>query len=353
MSEKPRRDALREKLERAGADAVLVTKLPNVRYLTGFSGSAGQVVVGAEDIFFTDTRYEEQSGRQTPELRREIFRSGNYWELIAAQLKGISRLAIEAAHLTIAAGRKLAEAAPNVTLVETEGLVEGLRTVKDAGEIERIRRACAIGDEAFGDILGRLNEGLSEVDVAAMLEDSMRRGGSEGLSFDTIVAFGENAAEPHHAPGARTLRAGDLVKMDFGATFDGYHSDMTRTVAFGSPSDELAKVYDIVKAGQQAGIWAVKAGAKAADVDAAARAPLKAAGYDFGHGTGHGCGLEVHEAPGVRGESADVLGAGMTVTVEPGIYLPSIGGVRIEDLVAVTEDGCDVLTNSPKELIIV
>jgi Xaa-Pro aminopeptidase len=353
MSAKARRDALRGKLDAAGADAVLVTKLPNVRYLTGFSGSAGQLLVGADDVFVTDTRYEEQSARQAPEIRREIYRGGNYWELIAGQLAGVKRLAVEAAHLTLLAGRKLAEAAPNVSLVETEGLVEGLRTVKDSGEIERIRRACAIADEAFNEVLGRLNEGLSELDVAAMLEDSMRRAGSEGLSFDTIVAFGANAAEPHHAPAARTLRSGDFVKMDFGATFDGYHSDMTRTVAFGNPSDEMAKVYDIVRAGQQAGLWAVKAGAKAADVDTAARAPLKAAGYDFGHGTGHGCGLEIHEAPGVRGESTDVLTAGMTVTVEPGIYLPGVGGVRIEDLVAVTQDGCDILTNSPKELIIV
>lgn len=353
MTPRDRRDALRRRLEAAGADALIVTKNVNVRYLTGFSGSNGQILVGAEDAFLTDSRYAEQSAREVEGCRREVYESGKVWPLVASLLGGAKRLAIEAHEMTVASARRLGEAIPGIEIVHTEGLVEKLRLVKDVNEIAAMRDAAAAGDAAFRETLGCLREGMTEIDVAAGLEDAMRRAGSEGLSFPTIVAFGENAAEPHHAPGARRLKRGDVVKMDFGATSSGYHSDMTRTIAFGPVADELRAVYGIVRAGQQAGLDAVRAGVTGGDVDAAARAPLNASGHDFGHGTGHGCGLEVHEAPGLRRESADMLAAGMAVTVEPGIYLPGAGGVRIEDLVVVTDAGCDVLTTSPKELITV
>jgi Xaa-Pro aminopeptidase len=353
MTPRERRDTLRGRLEAAGADALLVTKPVNVRYLTGFSGSSGQLIVGEEDVFVTDSRYAEQSARELPDCRREIYETGKLWALVASVVPGPRRLAIEAHDMTVASARRLAEALSGARLVDTEGLVEKLRLVKDEAEIASIRRAAAAGDAAFEEVLGRMREGMTETELAAELEDVMRRAGSEGLSFPTIVAFGESAAEPHHAPAARRLRSGDLVKMDFGATSGGYHSDMTRTVAFGRLSDELGAVYRLVRAAQQAGLDAVLPGATGAAVDAAARAPLIAEGHDFGHGTGHGCGLEVHEAPGLRRESAEVLARGMAVTVEPGIYLPGAGGVRIEDLVAVTEVGCDVLTQSPKDLITV
>ena len=354
MDTKARRNAVRARLDELGADALLVTKLVNVRYLTGFSGSNGQLIVGAEDVFFTDSRYEEQSRHQVPDCRREIFDSRSGWDRIAPELGSASKIGIEAHHMTVASAGRLRDAlGDGRDLVETESVVEKQRLVKDAAEIERLRRACAIGDAGFTEILGRLREGMTEVELAAELEGAMRRAGSEGLSFDTIVAFGESAAEPHHEPTVRALRRGDVVKLDFGATFEGYHSDMTRTIAFGDPGDEMRAVYDAVRAGQQAGVEAVKEGATSGEVDAASRAPLKAAGYDYGHATGHGCGLEVHEAPTVRTSGADILAAGMTVTVEPGIYLPGLGGVRIEDLLAVTADGFDVLTTSPKELIVV
>ncbi|HVL89936.1 MAG TPA: Xaa-Pro peptidase family protein [Actinomycetota bacterium] len=354
INTKARRDAVRARLEELGADALLVTKPVNVRYLTGFSGSNGQLVVGEEDIFFTDSRYEEQSRHQVPDCRREIFDSRSGWDRIVPELGTAARIAIEAHHLTVAsAGRLKAALGDGRTLVEAENVVESRRLIKDAGEIERIRRACAFGDAGFQEILGRLREGMTEVELAAELEDAMRRAGSEGLSFDTIVAFGESAAEPHHEPIERRLKRGDVVKLDFGATFEGYHSDMTRTIAFGDPGEEMRTVYEAVRAGQQAGLEAVKDGASSGDVDEASRAPIRAAGYDYGHATGHGCGLEVHEAPTVRSKGADILAPGMTVTVEPGIYLPGLGGVRIEDLLAVTADGYDVLTTSPKELIVV
>ncbi len=347
-----RRDRIRERLPVLGADAMLVTKLVNVRYLTGFSGSAGVVLVGAEDVFFTDSRYEEQSAREVPDARRIVPpKDGD--KVLASEITdaGITKLAIEASHVTLATARAWHENMPSVELVETTGVVEELRTVKDAAEVEAMRRAAAIGDEGLAALLPRLREGMTEVEVAAELEDAMRRAGSDGLSFPTIVAFGENAAEPHHSPKGRRLRRGDIVKLDFGATKDGYHSDMTRTIAFGDLEPELEKIYEIVRSAQQAGVDAVAAGRSGEEVDAAARGVVEAAGHSFGHGTGHGCGLEVHEAPGIRRGSDDVLSPGMAVTVEPGIYLPGLGGVRIEDLVVVTDGACDVLTRSPKELV--
>lgn len=347
-----RRDRIRERLPVVGADAMLVTKLVNVRYLSGFSGSAGLILVGAEDVFFTDSRYEEQAAREVPDARR-IIPPKDADKVLAAEITGagITKLAIEASHVTLSTVRQWRENMPSVELVETTGVVEDLRTVKDAIEIDALRRASAIGDVGLTALLPRLKEGMTEVEVAGELEDAMRRAGSEGLSFPTIIAFGEQAAEPHHRPNSRRLQRGDLIKLDFGATVDGYHSDMTRTIAFGDPSAELERIYEIVRSAQQAGVEAVAAGRSGEDVDAAARGVVEAAGYSFGHGTGHGCGLEVHEAPGIRRGSDEVLSPGMAVTVEPGIYVPGLGGVRIEDLVAVTEGGCDVLTRSPKELV--
>ncbi len=349
-----RRDRIRARLSELDADAMLVTKLVNVRYLSGFSGSAGVLLVGDEDVFFTDSRYDEQSAREVPDARRVVPPS-NQEKVLAAEITGagVKRLAVEAQHATLAMARTWRENMPGVELVETTGVVEELRKVKDRAEIEAMRRAATIGDEALLEALCRVREGMTEVELAAELEDSMRRAGSDGLSFPTIVAFGENAAEPHHRPTRRRLRAGDLIKIDFGATFDGYHSDMTRTVSLGRPDPDLGKIYEIVRAAQEAGVDAVASGKPAGEVDEAARAVVESAGYSFGHGTGHGCGLEVHEAPTVRRGSRDVLGDGMAVTVEPGIYLPGLGGVRIEDLVVVTDGGCDVLTRSAKELVVI
>jgi Xaa-Pro aminopeptidase len=349
---KQRRDRIRDRLPELGADAMLVTKLVNVWYLTGFSGSAGLVLIGAEDVFFTDSRYEEQSVREIPDVRR-VIPPKDADKVLAAQITraGIAKLAIEAAHVTLSTARQWHENMPSVELVETSGVVEELRKVKDATEVEALRRASAIGDEGLATLLPRLREGMTEVEAAAELEDAMRRAGSEGLSFPTIIAFGEQSAEPHHRPNQRKLRRGDLVKLDFGATIDGYHSDMTRTIAFGGPDPELEKIYEVVRSAQQAGVDAVAEGKTGDEVDAAARGIVEAAGHSFGHGTGHGCGLEVHEAPGIRRGSTDVLSSGMAVTVEPGIYVPKLGGVRIEDLVVVTDGSCDVLTRSPKELV--
>ena len=360
---KERRDRIRARLGELGADALLVTKPVNVRYLSGYSGTNGQIVIGAEDVFLTDPRYEEQSRHEVPDVRREIYKTSSAaigesagmfgtLESVVKELR-IKRLGVEAGHMSLETASELRENLPKVDLVETSEEVEALRAIKDASEVDALSRAAKAADDALTAILHELKEGMSEVDLAAILEFEMRRAGSDGLSFDTILAFGEQAAEPHHRPNARALKRGDAIKLDFGAMSNGYHSDMTRVISFGEPSEELVKIYNLVKAAQQAGLDTVRAGSPAGDVDAAARGYLRAAGYEFGHGTGHGLGLEIHETPPVRAGATTIMEDGMVLTVEPGVYIPGTGGVRIEDSVVVRAGGCDILTRSTKELVIV
>jgi Xaa-Pro aminopeptidase len=356
-----RRERLRARLAEVGADALLVTKPVNVRYLSGYSGSNGQLVIGSEDVFLTDGRYEEQSRHEVPDIRREIYRtpaketteSAGMYGTLASVITGlgVGRLAVEAAAMPLEMARSIRNAMPSIELVETSGEVERLRAIKDASEIDAMRRAFRIADDALDALLPQLKEGITEIEAAAILEFEMRQGGSEGVSFGTILAFGEQAAEPHHPPNARALKRGEMIKLDFGAISGGYHSDMTRTIAFGDPSDEMLEIYRIVQGAQQAGLDVVRAGVECGAVDAAARGYTKERGHDFGHGTGHGLGLEIHEEPPVRTGSTVVMEPGMVLTVEPGIYIPGTGGVRIEDSVVVTEDGCDILTGSTKELV--
>jgi Xaa-Pro aminopeptidase len=371
---KQRRDRLRARLDELECDALFFTTMVGgidsytlvaVRYLTGFSGSNGQLIVGRDgDVLFTDPRYAEQVRREAPDIDATIYGtkvSGSGEAITAMTLiedalgrVGGKRLGVDAQTMTLQSAKNLREKLAGVELVETSGLVEELRLIKDATEVEHLRTACSYGDIALGETLAQLQEGLTEFDVAVLLEAEMRKAGSHGLSFDTIVAFGEQAAEPHHRPRAdRKLKRGDLIKFDFGGTHLGYHADMTRTVAFGEPSDEHRKIYELVRESQQAGVDAVKAGATNGSIDEACRGYLKERGYDFGHGTGHGVGLETHEAPGVAKGGEKVLEPGMCITVEPGIYLPGDCGVRIEDSVAVTAEGCDVLTTFTKELLVV
>lgn len=348
-----RRDLIRARSEELQIDAFLVTKLVNVRYLTGFSGSNGQLLVGAGDLLFTDGRYEEQAAREAGDCQREVYESGRLMATLGrhAGALSIKRLGVEAHEMTLATARSIANAIEDLELVETTGVVEALRAVKAPAEIEALRRAAAIGDAGFAAILPCFHEGITEREAAAELDEAMRRAGSDGPSFETIVAFGESAAEPHHSPSLRALKSGDLIKLDFGATWGGYHSDMTRTVGFGAIDDERKRIHRIVYEAQHAGVEAVAPGVACSAVDAASRDVVVGAGYDFSHGVGHGIGLEVHEAPSVRKESVDILAPGMAVTVEPGIYLPGFGGVRIEDTVVVTDSGCDVITDSPRGLI--
>ena len=255
--------------------------------------------------------------------------------------------------MTVAARDRLAGALDDVELVPTTEVVESLRAVKDDEERAAIRQAQAITDAAFERILESFAVGVTEQQISRRLESVMLDEGAEGLAFDSIVAFGESAAEPHHEPGHRLLEEGDVIKLDFGARFAGYHADMTRTIAFGAPAGEIKKIHDVVKESQQAGIDAVRAGVTGASVDAVSREVIERAGYGerFVHSLGHGVGLEIHEAPSLGRKQDDPLPAGAVVTVEPGIYIPGLGGVRIEDMVEVTDDGCVVVGTSTRDLI--
>jgi Xaa-Pro aminopeptidase len=268
--------------------------------------------------------------------------------------ESVEVLGLEAAHVSWARQRVLAEDwFPRARLVPTVGLVEGLRRRKDAGEVDRIESACRIADEALARVRPQLSAGATEVEFGRVLDFQMRELGASGPSFETIVASGPNAAKPHHRPGGSTIGRGAPIVIDFGALVDGYCSDMTRTVWLGEIDDrQLRHAVDVVMASQAAGVAAVKPGARCADVDGACRSVIAEAGWAaaFVHGTGHGVGLDIHEAPAVAATSTDTLEPGHVVTVEPGVYFPGLGGIRIEDTVVVTEDGCRTLTTTPKDL---
>jgi Xaa-Pro aminopeptidase len=356
MDHAGRRDKLTAKLPDLGADALLVTRLPNVRYLTGFTGSNAQLLVtGSEAILFTDPRYEEQAGHQVPDVRRHIYRWMEFPGVLVqlSQELGAERMAFESTDVTYQMYQQLQESG-GLELVPVRDVVEGLRRTKDAEEIELIGQAQEATDEAFDRVLSKLVEGVTERQVAFELEQAMRLAGAEKTAFDTIVAFGENAAEPHHGPTDRALSPGDVVKLDFGCVVDGYNSDMTRTVAFGEPDPQLREIHDVVLRAQQAGVAAVRAGIRGGDADEAARSVIREAGHadQFGHSLGHGVGLEVHEAPGLRANSDEEVPEGAVVTVEPGVYVPGLGGVRIEDMVVVTADGSRPMPRSPRELVV-
>jgi len=353
--------ALRGLLDDAGCDGLVVSELTNIRYLTGFTGSAALVLVTAHDtVFVTDGRYRDQSadelGRHgiTADLR-VVPAEPDSAVAGAARDRGISRLGLEADAVTWAQQQRWAGTLlTDGDLVSTSGLVQGLRLVKDPGEVARIRTACAIADRALEQVRPRLSDRPTESEFAGALDAAMRDLGAADVSFETIVASGPNGAKPHHRPSSRRIVDGDLVVVDFGALLDGYHSDMTRTVAVGDIGDDRRRMLDVVLAAQQAGVEAVAAGVDAREVDRACREVIDEAGWGeaFLHSTGHGVGLDIHEEPRVSGRSTATLVAGHVVTVEPGVYLPDLGGVRIEDTLLVTDGGSDRLTQAPKDPIL-
>ncbi len=354
-----RLDRLRERITDAGCDALVVANLTNVRYLTGFTGSAGLLLVDAGTAtFVSDGRYRTQAAEQLGAAGVDaevVIAEGDPEGELLARLAGAStRVGLESETVTWAAQRRWAADLGGERLVATTGLVAGLRLVKDPGEAARIRTACDIADRAFAQLRPRLAETPTEVEFALELDALVRSLGAEDVSFDTIVASGPNGAKPHHRPGSRTIREGDLVVVDFGALVDGYHSDMTRTVAIGAIGPEQQRMLDVVLESQDLGVRSVSDGVGASDVDATCRNHIESAGLGeaFVHSTGHGVGLDIHEEPRLSVRSAATLASGFVVTVEPGVYLPGVGGVRIEDTVLVTEDGCDRLTLTPKDPVL-
>lgn len=355
MNYEGRSDRLRATLAEHEVDAFLATNLTNVRYLTGFSGTNGQVLVTpSQTLFFTDPRYEARAGQIVTGADVEIYGT-KLSEVLRPRLDsaGIKRLGIEATTVTIADFDRLAEAFESTELVPVESAIEELRRTKEADEVAALRAAVQIGDDAFAWVIDRLAPGATEREVALDLEVRMRLSGAEDVSFDPIIGSGPLSAHIHHTPSDRNFEKGDLLLMDFGCKVDGYCSDMTRTVVLGPASDEQRETYELVLGAQLAGIDATKAGVRGTDVDGAARAVIDGAGRgaQFPHSLGHGVGLDIHETPALRTSDVELL-PGEAVTIEPGIYVGDDGGIRIEDVVVVTEDGCDVLTTSAKDSLL-
>jgi Xaa-Pro aminopeptidase len=353
MDYRGRVSRLQDKLGSLNVDALLVTNLTNVRYLTNFSGTNGQVLVtGGGAVFFSDPRYRARAADLVHAADVVIY-TMKLTEVLGDHLNGVGRLGVEGATMTLSERDHLAPAVDDIELVVTENVVESLRTFKEPKEIDCIRRAVAIADGAFSWVLDRLRPGAVERDVALDLEVHMRTEGAEDVSFEPIVGSGPLSAHIHHTAGDRAFKKGDLILMDFGARVDGYCSDMTRTMVLGAASDEQRAQYELVLGAQRRGIEAATPGTSCHEVDAAARDVIVAAGFGdaFGHGLGHGVGLDIHESPRVGRLSDDSLHGGEVVTMEPGVYLDG-GGIRIEDCVLITPRGAEILTAAPRDKLI-
>jgi Xaa-Pro aminopeptidase len=353
---------LRARIAADTLDALLVTSAPNRRYLSGFTGSAGALLITADRaLLLSDFRYETQAGLESPDWE---FRLLPTTAPLPKQLPGlirelgIQRLGFEAGSVTVGEYNtwrdELAAAEVSVEWEPTSGIVEGLRQIKDVAEIETLRRAIAITDEAFAAIRPLLQPEMREREVAWELEKAMRERGAEGVAFEIIVAGGDNGARPHARAGDGQLGIGRPIVMDFGARVDGYHADMTRTVILGEADDQFWAIYNTVLRAQRAAAEGIRPGMRGPEADSIARDIIAAARYGeaFGHSLGHGVGLVIHEGPRLSQSSDDSLAAGAVFSIEPGIYLPGWGGVRIEDLALLTDAGAETLTQSSKEPLI-
>lgn len=343
-------------IDAAGADALFITDPHNFGYISGFRGEGMLYISRTRHVLITDSRYTEAAARQsdfeiieekTSHRRAEILR-----ECLLAD--GIDRVGYEDTSMTCSVFSRLSNDLSEVKeWLPLGNRVDALRQVKTQEELESLAKAEAVGDAAFSDILKMIRPGMTELEVAAELEYSMKKHGAQGLSFDTIIASGLNSSMPHAVPGSRRLEKGDFVTMDFGCVIDGYCSDMTRTIVLGRADEKQKEIYSTVLRAQTEALAALKAGVRGSEADAVARTIIREAGYGdcFGHGLGHSVGLYIHEEPRLSPTDETVLEENMVVTVEPGIYVPGFGGVRIEDMVAVTADGHRNLAHSPKELI--
>ncbi len=353
---KNRVSTARDYLARFDVDFILFLNLCNIRYLTGFSGSDGALLLGRErGWFLTDSRYTTQAAAEVAGV--EIVEYRSKLEGVTSQLKecGARRVGFEAEHTTVAFYRSLGEGVPEVNLLPIGAELENLRLLKDAREVGLLARTAEIASAALSGMLGQIRSGMTERELALELEFAMRRGGADGRAFDFIVASGERGALPHGKASDKVIATGELVTIDFGAVRDGYHSDETVTIAVGEPDSRQREIYRIVKEAHDLALDAVRPGKTLKELDELARNYIDAHGYGayFGHGLGHGVGLEIHEKPVVSPRSDGVVTEGMVFTIEPGIYIPGWGGVRIEDTVYVNGNGCQLLTKVPKELLVI
>ena len=351
-----RRDRLRERMAVAGCEAMLIADLTDVLYFSGFSGSNGALLITMDDqVLATDGRYEQQASRQCPDVSLRITRQLVDVLLAAGGEKGLATVGFDPATVVVSTWRGAGDdGSPAFEPVDID--LGGMRKIKDDGELQSVRRACEISVTALEMLLTDIGVGMTELEVARLLELNMGRLGAQDRSFETIVATGPNSAVPHHEPTERTLAAGDLLKIDFGAMYDGYHADCTRTFVVASqPQDWQAEIHAIVAQAQQAGMDALAPGLTGQQVDAQARAVVEAAGYadNFVHGLGHGVGLQIHEPPFLGPTATNTVNtveAQVPLTVEPGIYLPGRGGVRIEDTLIVGQADSEILTTFPRDL---
>ena len=359
MDYKLRQDHLCGCLAKAGVDAFLIGHLPNIQYLCGFTGSAGLLLVEERgSVFLSDSRYDTQAHEEVEDAKIVIGRKSPV-ELLGEFLRRKRKqrvIGIEAEHFTIAEKKRLQKSlTSSMRLKDVSSPVERLRLIKDAEELARIREAVNLGAKLFDRVLQVMHAGVMETEVAAEMELLARQSGAEAMSFPTIIASGPRSALPHGRASAQPVPSAGFVVCDFGVILAGYCSDQTRTIWVGPVSDEARRVYDAVREAQQAAVDAVRPGITAGEVDHAAREVLQKAGLanHFTHSTGHGVGLEIHEAPRIAATQKDVLEPGMVITIEPGVYFPGKWGVRIEDMVAVTSTGCELLTPTGKEFIVV
>lgn len=345
---------LRSLLEGRRMDAVLVTDTRNIRYLSGFTGSSAYMVVTVDKGFFiTDSRYAEQAALEVKGFRiRQCQKALDLIKEIVASLK-VKTLGFESDNLNYSTYLRLKNKLKGVRLKPAPGLLTGLRARKDRFEAERIKDSARLLDSGYEKAVGLIRPGVAERTAAIEIETFLKRAGADAMAFDTIVASGPRSALPHGKASDRKIKKGELVVLDMGVCLNGYNSDETRTFGAGRPSLKLREIYDVVRSAQELALEKVRPGVAARDVDSAARAYIEKKGYGrfFGHGTGHGVGLDVHEAPNVGPASTEALDEGMVITVEPGIYVPGLGGARIEDMALVVRGGCEVLTRTPKALL--
>jgi Xaa-Pro aminopeptidase len=353
---KSRRSRLKPFFEEYSLKAVLFTDLRNIRYLCGFSGSEGALLISQDNAWFLcDSRYTVQAAQEIRSA--EIRECGAIRiETVAALANefGLDRIGFEAAHTNVSAFRRMSEKLSGVELVELGPNLDEIRICKDEAEIELLTSVATLSSQALAAVLGNIKPGVREVDIAVALELEMLRRGADGKAFDFIVASGERGAMPHGRASDKIIQSGELVTIDFGAIKDGYHSDETVTIACGKPEIRAQEIHAIVRTAHDLAIEAVRPGISCKDLDEVARSYIRNKGYGeyFGHGLGHGVGLEIHEMPTLSPRGTAVLEEGMVITVEPGIYIPGFGGVRIEDTVVVTGDGCRALTSADKQLLV-
>jgi Xaa-Pro aminopeptidase len=353
---KKRVNKVRKKIKQENLDAFLVTTLTNVRFLSGYSGSNGLLVITpARSFFLTDFRYWEQAKKQVKGSKiifgeRDLFDDlPKLGDLKSRRIK----LGFESENISFTLYQRLEKLLPEALLVPTEKFVESLMMIKDTDELKIIKRAVQITDRVFSQVLNFIQPGITEQDLAAEIEYMMKKDGAEGPAFDTIVASGFRSALPHGRASRKKIKKGEFVTFDMGALVDGYCADMTRTIVVGKANPKQKKVYQLVLRAQKKAISSARPGMRCDKLDKVARDMIKKAGFGkyFGHGLGHGIGLLVHDLPRLTSKSSEVLMPGMVVTIEPGVYIPKWGGVRIEDDVIITKKGCEVLNRSPKNLL--